>query len=428
MRRFLASTIKEMLLILRDKAGMLLLFIMPVALVFIMSIVMDAAINMVNDNQIPVLLVDNDRDTLSRKIRDGISSSGNFEVVESIDGDSVKAEQARDLVAAGKYQVGIILPEGASDTLRSNANAAVKKSFFKIGMIPECPNDTIYDSVDIDVFYDPGLRATSRTAISAMVAEHSVRTEAHMVYRMYAEILNMMLPEGVVFYSDYPETVIYNERYATQPSATIEPNAVQHNVPSWTLFAMFFIVIPLSSSLIKEKEEGSYLRLISMPGSFNTIFVGKMAVYLLVAILQFFLMMLVGKYLIPLMGLPALVIGQDYLALACLVLSSALAAISFGLLIGGMASTQQQAAAFGASMIIIMAAIGGLFMPSYLMPASVRPVCEVSPMFWAHESFQDLFIRDAHLATIAPRIIKLLIFAASCFLLAMAYKRLKKVK
>jgi ABC-2 type transport system permease protein len=428
MRRFSASIIKEILLILRDKAGMVLLFLMPVALVFIMVIIQDAAINSMNDNRIPLVMVDRDHDTLSSKIRNGILKSGNFDIVEVIDGDTVTADQAQKLVAAGTYQIGIILPAGASDTLRSNAKTVVKKSFYEIGIIHEIPKDTTYDSIDIQVFFDPSLRAASKTAISAMIAEYAVRTEAHMVYKMYADVLTMMLPEGKEFKSDYPEVINYKESYATENLTTIQPNAVQHNIPSWTLFAMFFIVIPLSSSLIKEKEEGTYLRLVTMPGSYTTIFLGKITVYLMVAIIQFFLMMMVGFYLVPVMGMPKLVIGHDYLALAALVFTSALAAIGFGVMIGTVSSTNQQASSFGAIIVMILAAIGGLFMPSYMMPASVRHISDYSPMYWAHESFQDLFIRDAHIETIAPRLLKLLVFALICYLVAFGWKKFRKVR
>lgn len=417
-----------MLLILRDKAGLVLLFLMPVALVFIMVVIQDAAINTLNDNKIPVVMVDRDRDTLSYKITQGIQESGNFDIVHTINGDSITPDQAQRLVADGKFQIGIILPAGASDTLRSNAKTVVKKSFYEIGIIQEVPSDTIYDSIDIQIFFDPSLRAASKTAISAMIAEYAVRTEAHMVYKTYAEVLTMLLPEGKEFKSDYPEVINYTESYATENLTTIQPNAVQHNIPSWTLFAMFFIVIPLSSSLIKEKEDGSYLRLVTMPGSYSTIFLGKIFVYLLVAVIQFALMMLVGFYLVPMMGMPMLVIGQDYLALATLVLTSALAAIGFGVMIGTIATTHQQASSFGSIIVMILAAIGGLFMPSYMMPASVRYISDFSPMYWAHESFQDLFIRDAHLADIAPRLLKILIFAAVCYLIAFAYKKFRKVR
>jgi len=154
-----------------------------------------------------LVMVDRDRDTLSAKIRSGILGSGNFDIVETIDGDSINPAQAQQLVADGKYQIGIILPAGASDTLRSNAKTVVKKSFYEIGIIPVVPADTTYDSIDIFVYFDPSLRAASKTAISAMISEYAVRTEAHMVYKMYAEVLTSLLPEGKEFKSDFPKVI-----------------------------------------------------------------------------------------------------------------------------------------------------------------------------------------------------------------------------
>jgi ABC-2 type transport system permease protein len=428
MRKYLASIVKEILLLLRDKAGIALLFVMPVALVFIMVIIQDAAINTINDNLIPVILVDNDHDTLSLKIREGIKESGTFSIIDRIDGKIPTPLQAQKLVAEGKYQIGIILPHGASDTLRSNSKVVVKKSFYDIGLIKELPADTVYDSVAINIYFDPSLRASSKKAISAMISEYAVRTEAHMVYRMYSEVLSMMLPEGHEFKSDYPDVIKYKESYATENLTEIKPNSVQHNIPSWTLFAMFFIVIPLGASLIKEKEEGTYMRLVTMPGSYSTIFFGKITVYLFVCIVQFFLLMMVGFALMPLVGMPRLMLCSDLLALALWVLSTALAAIGFGVMIGTIATTNQQASSFGAIIVIILASIGGLFLPTYMMPKGVKHISDFSPLYWAHESFQDLFVRDASLQMIYPNLVKLLIFGACCYMVAFLYKRLKKVK
>src|SRR3990172_7074063 len=90
------------------------------------------------------------------------------------------------------------------------------------------------------------------------------------------------------------ETVFYREEYVARGNKTVIPNSVQHNVPAWTLFAMFFIVIPFASSMIKEREDGSLSRLLTMPCSYGTIMVSKILVYLVVCFLQFVLIMLMG--------------------------------------------------------------------------------------------------------------------------------------
>jgi len=43
------------------------------------------------------------------------------------------------------------------------------------------------------------------------------------------------------------------EVYATKEHASIKPSIIQNNVPGFILFAMFFIVIPLSGSMVTER-------------------------------------------------------------------------------------------------------------------------------------------------------------------------------
>src|ERR1700742_864609 len=85
---------------------------------------------------------------------------------------------------------------------------------------------------------------------------------------------------------------------------SLSMNSVQHNVPAWTMFAMFFIVFPLAGNFIKEREDGSLLRLRLIAGSQLPFITGKYLFYLIICLLQFVLMMAVGLYLLPLLGLP----------------------------------------------------------------------------------------------------------------------------
>ena len=62
MERFKASLLKEIFLLLHDKVGLLLMYLMPLLLVFIITIVQDSAFRLVNDNRLDILIVNNDKD------------------------------------------------------------------------------------------------------------------------------------------------------------------------------------------------------------------------------------------------------------------------------------------------------------------------------------------------------------------------------
>ena len=52
MRRLIWSVYKEILVLVRDAAGMAILFLLPTFMVFIITLVQDSAINTVNENKL----------------------------------------------------------------------------------------------------------------------------------------------------------------------------------------------------------------------------------------------------------------------------------------------------------------------------------------------------------------------------------------
>jgi ABC-2 type transport system permease protein len=70
-------------------------------------------------------------------------------------------------------------------------------------------------------------------------------------------------------------------------------------------FAIFFIVVPLSINLVKEKSQGTSVRARISPTPYFVHILGKTFTYLIICIIQFLLMVAVGIYLFPYMDLPA---------------------------------------------------------------------------------------------------------------------------
>jgi ABC-2 type transport system permease protein len=77
--------------------------------------------------------------------------------------------------------------------------------------------------------------------------------------------------------------------------------------------------------------------------------------------------------------------------------------------VGVFANTQEQANGFGAVSIVLMAAIGGLIVPSFVMPPSFQFVMQLSPLHWCLEAYYGLFLQEGNLKDIFTNIIPLLI-------------------
>jgi len=199
-----------------------------------------------------------------------------------------------------------------------------------------------------------------------------------------------------------------HEVAASRNGSRIIPNATQHNIPAWTVFAMFFIVISLGSSVVKEKLNGSFARLKTLPSSYVLSLLSKQVTYLSVTLLQVLVIFAIGVYLFPVMGLPRLNLPADLFALFLVSLICGWCAVSYAICIGVFANTQEQANGFGAVTIVILAAIGGVLVPSFAMPASFGTAMKFSPLHWCLESYYGLFLQGGNLKDIMMNIIPLL--------------------
>jgi len=379
MRKLWFNLRKEALLLVRDIPGLIILFLMPVLLIFVVTLAQDKALKDQHEKT-RILVADELHDGFSASLLEDLDSSGVFRTVRSLNSVPVTRDLVHQLTGKGDYPFGVIIihPDSAivlvsdpalKETYRSAVNSAL--TFVIRGNQANAAMNEILQ----------GLPPNLQPAIRAMVAGK----------------MNHLPP--------------VKEEFARGDRSEIKPNVIQNNVPGFILFAMFFVVIPLAGSLIMEKNEGSFRRLRSLPVSMASVLGGKVLAYLTVCLLQFALMILIGTVVFPACcGLPALELGGRHLAIGVATVSAALAAIGFGILVGSAASTHNQAGLFGSVMVVILGIISGTFFPVHLMPGFIRIISQFSPIRWGIENYLDLFIRDGNLATILPRVLLLVLF------------------
>jgi len=427
MLRLISSIYKEFLVLIRDRAGLAILFIMPLFLIIIMTLIQDATFKSIKEANISMILVNNDNDSLGAAISNGLYESDFFEIVERMDGKLITEDMAQKAVAQGKYKIGIVIPERATEAIRQNVKALINKSFTSLN-IPGAKKRTRKSSIDIKIYIDPATSQSFKNTLMSSLKEFTAELEIKLFFQNFSSTLAGMFPDQDPIEFENFQTINYKEIYASTTEDEILPNSVQHNVPAWTMFAIFFIVLPLAGNIIKERDEGSVVRLKTMPGSYVTVMFSKIFIYLAVAMVQFILMLMVGKYLLPAMGLPQLEIGPHKIALIALAIASGFAATGFGVAIGTIATTHEQASTFGAVSIIIFAALGGIWVPVYIMPHTIRIISEFSPLYWGLNGFYDIFLRNGNIVAVLPEIFKLIFFFAVMLLIAIGYNKMNNAK
>jgi ABC-2 type transport system permease protein len=315
---------------------------------------------------------------------------------------------AQKPVIVCKFPFGNIIPKGATEAIRKNVSALVNETLNGADS-----SLAVSDSVEITILIDPVAKKSFLNAVTSNLREFISEVKTKIMFQTFSEQVAEVIPdkENAPKNSYQKSQIIqYKEIYASTATEKIVPNAVQHNVPAWTIFAMFFIAIPLSNSILKEKTEGSVFRLHTMPTPYLLLINGKIIVYVLVCLIQFLLMLAVGLYLLPTMGLPALVLGNSMMGIFVLTLATSFAATGFGVTVGTLATTDHQAAIMGSLSILLLSALGGIWVPSYVMPELMRNISAWSPLNWSLEGFYKLFLRGGGVTEILPEAFKLMLF------------------
>ncbi|HNA16105.1 MAG TPA: ABC transporter permease [Ferruginibacter sp.] len=412
LHKLLATVKKEVLLLLRDKVGLSILFIMPMVLIFVMTLVQDSAFKTMNEKGIPVVFIDNDKDSLGIQIERGLKANDLCYLSDSIDGKPASVETAQKAVQEGKFLVGIVIPKGATEAIRKNVTELVNQTLNGEDSAKHKSAGTT-DSVEITILIDPVAKKSFLISMTSNLREFISEVKTKIMFQTFSEQVAEIIPDKQnAPTNSYQKSQIikYKELYASKSEDKIVPNAVQHNVPAWTIFAMFFIAIPLSSSILKEKNEGSVFRLHTMPTPYLLLVNGKIIVYVIVCLIQFVLMLSVGQIFLPMLGLPALVLGNSIAGIMLLTGATAFAATGYGVMVGTLASTEHQAAIMGSLSILLLSALGGIWVPSYVMPEVMRNISAWSPLNWSLEGFYKLFLRGGHVSDVLGETLKLLLF------------------
>ncbi len=417
MHKLWVSTHKELLLLTRDLGGLAVLFIMPLLLVITITIIQDNTFKIIQENKIPILFVDRDKGTVSNQVKESLIATKLFEVI--VEGDEGKAQH---LVQTGTYQLAVILPKDLSKDLKLKIARNVEGILAKFGVGEEmAPNNPIANK-EIRLYFDPASQQSFKSSVRNNIDKMIAQIENQSIYKAFQQEIGEDDTEPIFETESF---ISFKEIIPNTDKQASIPNSTQHNIPAWTLFAIFFIILPLSINMVKEKNQGTFVRLRTQPVSYATVLGGKALVFLAVALLQFALMLLLGIYLFPLIDLPKLEVSGRLHLLFIVAFFAGLAAVGLGLLLGTIAKSQEQSAPFGATFVVILAAIGGVWVPVFAMPKFMQILSNVSPMNWGLNAFYDVFLRNVGFLEIVPEISLLFLFFIGTSLIAIVYNERK---
>jgi ABC-2 type transport system permease protein len=406
MQILLATIIKDLKILFRDRVGLFVMFFMPILLVIVITSVQNSTFELVNNNKISLVIYNKDKGPLGKELEENIRKIGLFNLRKS--DDSVKVSDISTEMHDKNAMVALVVPAGFTSFIESKATVIATRALAD----PDSPTVNPVPAAGLPdsllMYYHPVMQATFRQSVEGAFRSvvQVIQGEA-IVRKLYETVNQKAIPadlEKQIMFGQLPISEIPVSRSG---SRTV-PNASQHNVPAWTIFAMFFIVLSLGGLMVREKNSGSFIRLKTLPASYLNALVSKQVVYLMVTILQAVVIFAIGNLLFPYIGLPVLHLPKDFWALVIVTVVCGHCAVSYAICVGVFSNTAEQSNGFGAISILILAALGGLIVPSFAMPANLQKILQASPLHWALEAYYGLFLEGGKLKDIWMNILSLL--------------------
>lgn len=349
---------KEFLQLRRDPLLLRLLFILPVLQLVLMGYVVGADVK-----NLPTAVVDLDRTGTSRRLTDSFASSGYFVITERPEAES----QLRPMLDRGDVKVAVVIPEGTESALAEGGSVpvgiVVDGSDSRTASVGSGHASQIISAFNAKLMDEKGL------AISGPGIDARVRVEFNPDLRA----VNSMIP-GLI--------------------ATI------------LVLSMTSIV---SQAIVRERERGTLEQMFVTPITRGEYLVGKLAPYMLLAVIQMSLVALIGRlwFRVPFNG--------EVWVVALGLLLFMLTTVALGLLISLVSHTRQQAQQTVMFIMLPFMVLSGFIFPVASMPPAIVPITYLIPLRYAVEILRGTFIKGAGISELGMQLVALAAFAAALF-------------
>ena len=413
-RPTIAIAWKELQVTFRDRGLLAILFLLPLVFASLFSLSQQGAADLATGATrltVEVFLVNEDDGAYGAQVAETLRQMSILRVEEL-----GTAAEARERIGSGERTAAIVIPAGFSagidgyeptrlevvvDPVQS-ALAAVVVGLANYAVTPVSTQGEL-------------LEGTRRFIEQAGVLDGAppnvqLAVEAQTVGAIMAQLQEMQ--------SDPPIKVLFEG-----PTSSGEPvNLMDSFMPAFAVMFAFFLTGHIGQTFHKERDEGTFRRLLAAPLSHAAIIAGPMVAYTIVVVIQVGFLFAIGA------GLFKLQLGDSLAGLVTVSVALGITVASFGLLLGVVTRTGRQADIAGTLTAFVLPFVSGIFPmggfePSYLAGGAIGTIGTFIPHMHAAEGFRLVMTGEGTPQTVLLQVGILLLFAAAFF--GIASRRLR---
>ena len=199
----------------------------------------------------------------------------------------------------------------------------------------------------------------------------------------------------------------------------VKINTFDQLVPGYAIFFALFGVNAAAGTILQEKEDGTFRRLLIAPVHKYALLGGKLLAQFILTLAQLTFFFVIGYFAFHLHigSLPAVI---------ALMIGVSFAATGLGILLVSAVKTRRQLSAIVPLVVILSSAIGGAWWPLFIEPAWMQQIAKIGITAWAMEGLNGVMILGKDFAQVAPDILGLFAYGLICFIIAMRLFRFQE--
>lgn len=366
---------KELKTFFKDRRAVMLGFLMPIILITVFSMAFGGLGGTVDNSKVKLLISDEDKTATSQKVISGLDSVSTIQIRKTT------TDSALSMVKAGKYAAVLIFHKGFDDSVQT---------------IKHLPWEMRYDAAQsIEMSMMQGIVEQSLFGkVGKMMSEKMIVRNAQKQFAgmdSMTRMIAMYQMKKNLESSSKDMDKLQNDimKLDSSPMERIKDNTgIIQAVAGTAVMMLLFSLTAMGGRLIEEKENGTLKRLLYSPLTATDILGGKMLSAMLFSTSQLIIMFTYSSLAF------GLIVSPKIAQVAILIVATAFACSAFGTFLSSFIKSRDQLQSLSTLIILIMSAIGGSMVPSFLMPEWMQNVGHISINYWSIQGFYDIFWRQ----------------------------------
>ncbi|MBO0777205.1 MAG: ABC transporter permease [Ktedonobacteraceae bacterium] len=406
---------KDLRQVLKDRSSLLLLLVVPLALIAVVGFAFG---NVFGDGstQIQIKVAVSNQDTgqnayIGKAIVNALKINTN-QLVITVNDYSDSGQVTKQVTASNSpADVGIVIPAGASGALMTaTQQGTMPKNLVQFYTLPN-NNDARITIVQNVV----------NSVISSQLAGSTAIGQVNKVCHQPGNHCDQSTIDNSAINTAVAQASASSDQAVQSLTAgqAVKVGPFDQTVPGYAIFFSLFGLNAAAATILQEKEDGTFRRLLIAPIQKYALLGGKLLAQFILTLAQLLVLFLVGYFVFKMHI-------DSWPTVILMLIGTSFAATGLGILLVSIVKTRRQLNPVITLVTLITSAIGGAWWPLFIEPTWMQQVAKVGITAWAMEGLNATMIFGKGFMEVLPDILGLLAYGTICFVIALRFFRFQE--